>query len=81
MNPQWKFLGAAAEDEEFRVDGINVWNYEWQKDQSGAIAHVKDPLYHHDLTLRVHLIELKNRKVRFAAGELSNGVWGFYVET
>ena len=58
---------------------VNIFDYDWQT--TGKRVKVKDPIYHQDHTFE----GLAGRDVigqirRFAAGEFSNCVWGFYLE-
>jgi hypothetical protein len=40
---------------------------------------VKDPQYNQDYSFPVYKIEAQGKTIKFATGEFSNGVWGFYV--
>ena len=52
--------------------------YDWQT--TGKRVKVKDPIYHQDHTFEVWQVEIDGQIHRFAAGEFSNCVWGFYLE-
>lgn len=73
----WRFVGSCFDGDPFAIDGMNVW-CSWAA--TGERAVVTDPLYPwqiHDLA--VWTMTGAERVVEFAAGELSNGVWGFWV--
>ena len=55
-----------------------VDEYNWQT--TGKRVKVKDPIYHQDHTFEVWQVEIDGQIHRFAAGEFSNCVWGFYLE-
>ena len=42
-------------------------------------AQVVDPQYGRERRFSVYEIVVSGRTVRFAAGEFSNGIWGFYL--
>ncbi|MFL6163726.1 MAG: hypothetical protein ACJ74U_16090 [Jatrophihabitantaceae bacterium] len=59
--------------------GINPWEYEWTNlNRSIVVPHPSYPNQRH--ALRVYRIGGEDRDATvFAAGELSAGVWGFYL--
>jgi hypothetical protein len=79
MNSNWKYAGTAIENKEFKIDGINVWDYQWQMiDKKVA---VKDPQYGNLYSFSIYEIKVNDLKIYFVAGEFSNMVWGFYTQT
>jgi hypothetical protein len=75
---QWIFLGNSIDSTSFEIDGIDVWKQDWRR-TSEPKAEVRDPLYNQDFSFNVYEIEVGKKKIKFAAGEFSNCVWGFYV--
>ena len=73
----WQFVGATPEGRCFIIDGLDVWKHKWRDTKERA--QVKDPNYHEDFTFDIYEIRHGDRVVAFAAGEFSNGLWGFYV--
>jgi hypothetical protein len=73
----WQFQGATPEAQCFVIGGLDVWKHEWRDTRDRV--RVKDLLYHQDFTFDVYEILVGDRTVTFAAGEFSNGMWGFYV--
>ena len=78
MEQVWQFAGSSKEGEPFEIRGVNVWEQGWQV-SAGQEAHVHDPVYGHGFVFRVYTIQDGEERVEFAAGELSNGVWGFFT--
>ena len=58
--------------------GVNIFDYSWKN--TGRRAKVQDPAYHQNFTFEVWQVEIDGQIHRFAAGEFSNCVWGFYLE-
>ena len=65
-------------DGQCKLFGVNIFDYDWQT--TGKRVKVKDPIYHQDHTFEVWQVEINGQIRRFAAGEFSNCVWGFYLE-
>lgn len=78
MEQVWQFAGSSKEGEPFEIRGVNVWEQGWQV-APGQEAPVHDPVYGQGFVFRVYTIQDGNEKIEFAAGEFSNGVWGFYT--
>ena len=78
MEQVWQFAGSSKEGEPFEIRGVNVWEQGWQV-SPGQEAHVHDPVYGQGFVFRVYTIQDGEEKVEFAAGEFSNGVWGFFT--
>lgn len=74
----WRFVGASGGERSFLIDDVNVWAFPWQCVQ-GEYAHVEDPSYHQKFTFAVYTVTDSRSIVKFAAGEFSNGICGFYV--
>ena len=74
---EWEFVGEAPYHQWFGIGGLDVWKHCWRNARVRAL--VKDPHSQRDLTFEVSEIRHGDRVVRFAAGELSNGMWGYYV--
>jgi hypothetical protein len=74
----WKCVNWCAEGERFElVPGHNVWDHNFAS--TGEKVAVKDPLYGAEYQFTVYEIEIDGRTIRFAAGEFSNGIYGFYL--
>ena len=66
-------------DGQCKLFGVNIFDYDWQT--TGKRVNVKDAFYHLVLRFEVWQVEFDGENFRFAAGEFSNCVWGFYLET
>jgi len=78
MNASWKFITAIPDGEYFQINGLNIWDHKWES--KGEKIQVKDPVYGETHSMDVYQIEKDNLKIRFAAGEFSNCIWGIYRE-
>jgi hypothetical protein len=78
MEKEWQFAGSSREKEPFEIRGVNVWAQGWQV-VPGQEAHVNDPVYGKGFVFRVYNIHDGNHRIEFAAGEFTNGEWGFYT--
>ncbi len=76
----WSFAGSCFDGQTFEIDGTNVWELPWVRVE-GVQAEVRDPLYSHAFLFEVFEIRPGPGIIRFAAGEFSNSVWGFYVQS
>jgi len=75
----WKLLAVVAEGESLKISGADVWSIEWNAlgSESLMVPHPSYPDQRHKLT--TYYICNGESKIEFAAGELSNCVWCFYV--
>jgi hypothetical protein len=58
---------------------VNVWSQGWQVVPDEE-AHVIDPVYGRGYIFKVFSIMDGEEKIRFAAGEFSDGELGFYTQ-
>jgi len=73
----WQFIGAYLDGEAFALEGTDVWKSTWLR-REGEFAEVRDPHHHQRFRFEVFELPTAAGRVVFAAGEFSNGVWGFY---
>ena len=73
----WKFE-TAGPDGQCKLFGVNIFDYDWHNCHEAA--RVIDPPYGLEKVFHVYEAEIDGQIRRFAAGEFSNGVWGFYLE-
>ena len=76
----WRFVSIGFEGDEVLLDGLNPWQNEWYdlEEASIIVAHPSYPEQRH--SMEISELRANGRTVKFAAGEFSNGVWGFYVQ-
>lgn len=79
LTPGWQSVHIGFEGAALSIDGVNPWNHSWVGLSADPIvvAHPSYPDQRHSAT--AYEISLFEKRVVFAAAELSNGVWGFYV--
>ncbi len=75
----WHDVHVGTEDDGLKIGGIEVWSQDWRPTGEPCL-NLPHPSYKHQRH-RYDIYEIGNAEhpIRFAAGELSNGVWGFYV--
>ena len=75
---EWKLLGVVSySGAAFRINGANVWNQTWKR-VPGAWVGIQDPFYGQPYRFPVYEFTHRGEIVRFAAGEFSLCIWGFY---
>ena len=75
----WKFLHIGFEDDDANINGQRIWGHEWRP--TNEKVRLTHPAYSNQIhNFEVYEIGSLERPVRFAVSELSNGVWGFYVQ-
>ena len=74
----WKPVGVVAEGRPLWISGVNVWDHVWNKTDEASVQlpHPSYPSQTHDMS--IYEIAVADRRIRFATGELSANVWGFY---
>jgi hypothetical protein len=79
--PNWRFVSIGLDGDAVDLDGIDPWRHEWLSldEPRVVVAHPSHPHQRH--TMSVYAVRVEGREVRFAAGEFSNGVWGFFAPT
>jgi hypothetical protein len=75
MKTVWRYDETVYEGEEYKINGINIWDFKWE--ETGEKIRVKDPVYGQFYSFDVYKIQ-NNLDVLFAAGEFSNCVYGIY---
>lgn len=74
----WRFVSIGLEGQATNVGGINLWDVEWTPTHGRIIvAHPAYPSQRH--TMLTYEVAEAIPPVVFAAGEFSDGVWGFFV--
>lgn len=75
----WRLVYIGAEDVVASLGGVDPWKRKWRSvsPTSIVVAHPSFQAQRHDF--RVYEMNGSTGPVRFAAGEVSNGVWGIFV--
>ena len=79
ITPGWKNVSIGFQSDFISLDGLNPWRLNWHELEEPPItvAHPSYPQQRH--AMWVYELRGENKTVKFAAGEFSNGVWGFYI--
>lgn len=78
VTPGWRGVGMCWDGDELDLDGINPWQREWfAQAERIVVAHPSYPSQRHDADIWV--IRTPDRVVRFAAAEMSNLAWSFFL--
>jgi hypothetical protein len=80
VTPGWRLLAIGLANDAVTLRGHELWKEKWLRraDDSITVAHPSYPAERH--TMLVYQLEVAPNAV-FAAGEFSNGVWGFFEPT
>jgi hypothetical protein len=78
---EWKELGVYGEHDPVIFAGLNLWKHEWRRvcDEPVLLPHPHYCTELHEFSL--YEVDHDGKVVRFAAGELSPGGFGFYVSS
>ena len=78
VTPGWRFVHIGFEDDGIAIDGVGIWNASWAATgHQITVAHPQYPNQRHSMS--TYRVDASGRAMEFAAGEFSNGVWGFFV--
>ena len=74
----WDVAHIGFERDGFRLEGVDIWNATWESQPGWRVelSHPAHPHQHH--LFDVYEAAGGNGPLRFAATELSPGVYGFY---
>lgn len=77
----WRYAHIGVEGDDARIDGLEVWKHKWRRIDAPPVE-LPHPQYPNQIH-KYWICEIgdPSAPVRFAAGELSPCVWGFYVPT
>ena len=78
MKSVWRFKKTVSDGEEYKINGINIWDFKWE--ETGEKIKIQDPIYPKFYSFDVYKIHNGNVDILFAAGEFSNCVWGIYLK-
>jgi hypothetical protein len=75
----WRQVHIGFENDGLKIDGVDVWRNKWRSTRKQVrLPHPAYPDQIHDYTIW-EISRLLRKPLRFAAAELSGGVYGFYV--
>ncbi|MCL1858087.1 MAG: barstar family protein [Oscillospiraceae bacterium] len=73
----WKFVNSGIEGN-CKLFNINIFDYKWENTRQKI--NVLDPIYNQKHIMTVYKVNIGKEIFIFAAGEFSNGVYGFYIK-
>lgn len=73
----WKHIITGVDGNCMLFD-VNIFDHKWN--DTGEKATVFDPKFHQTYNFNIYTVDINGIKKRFAAGEFSNCLWGFYLE-
>jgi hypothetical protein len=75
----WFEIHTGIEGDDFELGGIEVWRQNWRRTNEDTLRlpHPSYPKQFHSFF--IYEIGSLDDPIRFAAAELSNSVWGFYI--
>lgn len=74
----WKFASLIEVEKEFKVEGLNIWNYYWHC--SDRKIEVVGPFEGQVYYFKEYEIRTPEKTVNFVAGEFSNETIGIYLK-
>jgi hypothetical protein len=78
LDRSWRFVSIGVEGQPTEISGVNLWEVEWVATGGRiTVAHPRYPSQRH--LMWKYEVRGSDPPIRFAAGEFSNGVWGFFV--
>ncbi|MBS3992176.1 MAG: hypothetical protein KGZ87_00490 [Bacteroidetes bacterium] len=78
MQTKWNFKSLIVGGNTYKIDGYNIWDYEWRYLPSNI--KVMDPQYKQEFKLDIIEFNVKENLVRFGLVEFSNNIYGIYEE-
>jgi len=79
VTPGWRHVSIGLEGTPVTIKGIDPWRHgrRWvSSHEKIVVSHPSYPSERHAMFL--YTLEVGGKTITFAAGEYSNGVWGFY---
>jgi hypothetical protein len=74
----WRLVGIGLEGQPIDIGGVNPWNVEWTPTHGSiTVSHPQYPQERHAFS--TYEVAGATPPIVFAAGEFSNGAWGFFV--
>jgi hypothetical protein len=74
-----KAVGVVMEGQSLQVGGLNIWDHRWVRKSDDPVDLPHPTYVHQRHRMFVYEVSADGKKVIFAAGELSAGLWGIYV--
>jgi len=76
---EWRAVHVGMTKDGLTIDGADIWTLAWRRTREPALQ-LPHPAFPDQLDyFDIYEADGPAGRIRFAAGELSGGVWGFYV--
>jgi hypothetical protein len=75
---RWEFFGQSKPGTPFEIGGMNVWAHDWVSRKNHPRAFVRSPRDEEIIDVGIYHLEAGSKKIRFAAGSISESVFAFY---
>jgi hypothetical protein len=73
----FKFATACGSMDKIDLYGFDLWKSTWIR--TGERVIVRDPLHHQYFNFDVYVFKEDENKIKFAAGEFSNSIFGIFA--
>lgn len=78
METHWKFASIIEVNKDFKVEGLNIWNFYWHC--TDRKVEVRDPFVGDLYCFKEYKITSGPKSVCFVAGEFTNGKVGIFTK-
>ena len=75
----WRFVGMSPESGPFVIDGLNVWDYEWESSSQSNVSLPSPGIGTSILSVSIYRVTEAGRQVDFGCTDVSYGCYAFYV--
>ena len=75
--PSWQYVASGVEGNA-ELFGVPIFALPWNP--THRKVDVTDPVYHQPYCFEIYTVTIAGEEKTFAAGEFSNGFWGFYCQ-
>lgn len=75
---EWEAIGVVAEGQRISISGLNPWSFDWKRSSEPPVELPHPQSQAQQYLMCVFKIESEAGTIRFAAAEVSAGVWAFY---
>lgn len=75
----WRDVHVGFEGDDLSIGGVKIWRETWRPSGRDPVQLPHPAHQHQRHRFDVYEAGSAENPICFAAGELSNGVWGFYV--
>jgi hypothetical protein len=74
----WEFVSIGFQTDAIWIGNVNPWLFEWTRIECAPICVARPSYPNQRHQMHVYQVVSCGVRTQFAAGEFSNGVWGFF---